>query len=200
MPDPIIEFATKEMPKSKRALLVTGLSLFSKHGVDAISIGDISKITGFSRPSIFKFYKTKDAMAADIFAICYAGIYEKLKPIVNSNADLASRLTFFCELSADAIVDNAESLFMVSENLRRLWPHTTGLDKNKTILSVAIGLAKSGQQTKIVNQELTAEEIGMAIIGVIQQMARIQFFSDKKKSKKDLAASLLAISKRIMGM
>jgi AcrR family transcriptional regulator len=200
MPDPIIEFATKEMPESKRALLVTGLNLFSKHGVDAISLGDISKITGFSRPSIFKFYKTKDEMAAAIFAICYAGLYEKLKPIVNSNADLVSRLTFFCELSADAIVDNAESLFMVSENLRRLWPHTTGLDKKKTILSVAVDLAKSGQQTKVVNRELAAEEIGMAIIGVIQQMARIQFFADKKKSKKDIAAVLLVVSRRVMGV
>jgi hypothetical protein len=139
-------------------------------------------------------------MAADIFAICYAGIYEKLKPIVNSNADFHSQLIFFCELAADAIVDSSESLFMISENLRRLWPQTKGLDKNKTILSVAVDLAKLGQQTKIVNKELAAEEIGMAAIGVIQQMARIQFFSDKKKSKKDIAASLFAISKRLMGI
>jgi len=87
---------------------------------------------------------------------------------------------------------------MISENLRRLWPYTTGLDKTKTILSVVVDLAKLGQTTNIVNKELTAEETGMAIIGVIQQMARIQFFSDKKKSKKDIATTLLVISKRIM--
>jgi AcrR family transcriptional regulator len=200
MSDPIIDFATKEMPESKRAILVTGLTLFSKQGIDAVSLADISKITGFSRPSIFKFYKTKEEMAADIFAICYTGIYEKLKPIVNSNADFQSQLIFFCELTADGIVDSSESLFMISENLRRLWPQTKGLDKNKTILSVAVELAKFGQQTKLVNKELAAEEIGMAVIGVIQQMARIQFFSDKKKSKKDIAASLFAIAKRLMGI
>src|SRR5262245_40886507 len=120
MNDTIMTAATREMAKSKRSLLLASLDQFSKKGVDGASLADISKISGFSRPVIFKFYATKEAMAADIFTICYAGIYDKLRPIADSNAPFSAQLTIFCELSAQIVVESTDSLMMVTENFRQL--------------------------------------------------------------------------------
>lgn len=198
MIDPIIDIATKEMAESKRALLLAGLDLFSKKGVDAVSTGDLSKVTGFSRPVIFKFYKTKLEMAVDIFTICYVGIYRKLLPIIEVETDFHNQLSQLCEIFSEIIVENSDSLFMVSENLRLLWPKTKGLDAKNSILSFTITLIKSGQRRKIVDRSLSADEMGIAIVGIAQQIARVRYFADQKKSKKTIADSLYELSRRIL--
>jgi AcrR family transcriptional regulator len=197
MTDSIIESATQEMAESKKALLMAGLDLFSKKGVDGVSLADISAISGYSRPVIFKFYKTKLEMAVDIFSICYKGLYDKLKPVAESNSDFLTRLIFFCEISAQVVAENSDSLFMVTENLRLLLPEAKGLDIKKSIMSLTVDLIKKGQQERVVGKDLTAEDLAIALIGLIQQMARVRYFADQKKSKKSLTEIFLKLSKRI---
>lgn len=65
--------AEQEMPKGKRAAMLSALELFSKQGYDGTSTMAIAKNAGISQATIFKYFKTKDDLLAAI-----------LKPMINN--------------------------------------------------------------------------------------------------------------------
>jgi AcrR family transcriptional regulator len=68
----------RELPPAKRALLSEGLKLFASHGVDAVSVRDIARATGFSNPVLFRHFASKEALAAALFETCYRQLVEAL--------------------------------------------------------------------------------------------------------------------------
>ena len=64
--------ASGNEPAAKIAGLDAALSLFVRHGVEATSIRDIARQSGFTNPAIFKHFETKTSLALCLFERCYA--------------------------------------------------------------------------------------------------------------------------------
>lgn len=192
--------ACQDFAESKRAMLLAGLDLFAKKGVDAVSLADIAAIAGYSRQAPFKFYKTKLAMAVDIFSICYCGLYSIIQPVLDDELNFPDAVKLYADLSAKIVVEHSESLFMVTENFRLLWPETTSLDRKNSIFGLTMTLLNQGQKEGFTTKEISIEDQAAAIIGYIQQTARVRFFSDEKKSHRAQAEAFRKVIQRVLGV
>jgi AcrR family transcriptional regulator len=78
------------------------VELFAAHGVDGVSIADIAAAAGVSQGALYRHYRSKDALAAQLFAAAYLRTGAELAAIRAAKPGFAARIaamvTHFCAL------------------------------------------------------------------------------------------------------
>ena len=64
---------------AKQAILKAALKLFAARGIDGVTIRDVAEEAGFTNPALYKHYKSKEAMAADLFETCYREMVARME-------------------------------------------------------------------------------------------------------------------------
>ena len=101
-------------PGARQALLNEGLKLFASRGVEAVSVRDLAKATGFSNPVLFRHFASKEALAAVLFETCYRRLVEALESAAAERGLEAWLAAALQEVSA-----SPEAVLYVLENLKR---------------------------------------------------------------------------------
>ena len=77
--------AEEGAPPAKAAILSAALKLFAAKGIDGVSIRDVAAAAGFTNPALYKHYKSKEAMAGDLFETCYRHMVARMEAATKSD-------------------------------------------------------------------------------------------------------------------
>jgi AcrR family transcriptional regulator len=93
------------MPRAtqvKRKVEEAAIALFGARGVDAVSIADIAAAAGVSQGALYRHYRSKDALAAALFAAAYQRTAQELDRLRSGEHGFAARIgamvAHFCRL------------------------------------------------------------------------------------------------------
>lgn len=149
--------AEQEMPKGKRAAMLSALELFSKQGYDGTSTMAIAKHAGISQATIFKYFKTKDDLLAAI-----------LKPMIN-NLLPEYREDFLAEIPATATLQETVH-FLVRDRY-------DFLIKNREVALIFLTQVMTNADTRTMFQKFMAETAPMfvnAIYGTLKNSGSLR--------------------------
>lgn len=162
---------------SKRALLEASLRLFVRQGVCETTIRAVAEDAGFTNPAIFKFWKSRDALALCVFERCY----ERLALAVEGAARTAGfepRLRAIIEATAEFMDEELDAFLFVNEHLRHFWPQALPEIRRRSIVRVLGELFALGEATGKIPRGRDHALLTTATIGTLTQFARALYFGE----------------------
>ncbi len=165
--------AAEGAPPAKAAILQAALTLFSRRGIDGVSIRDVAEAAGFTNPALYKHYKSKEAMAADLFETCYRHMVARMERAARSDLPFHGALDGYMEALMQLYVDAPEALDFVNDNLPRFWGGMPESLKARTQVTQVRELLTRGRKEGAVTKDQPLELQVVFVVGVVGQLARM---------------------------
>jgi AcrR family transcriptional regulator len=149
------------------------VELFAARGVDGVSIADIASEAGISQGALYRHYRSKDEMAAQLFASAYRRVGAELADIRLKQGGLAARLSAMIEHFC-ALYDADPALF----RFMLLAQHNVlpGIDDGG---SAPVAAIEGVVAEAVVNREIGRIDIALAaaaIMGIVLQSALFHLY------------------------
>lgn len=175
----------RDLPAAKRALMTEGLKLFASHGVEAVSIRDIARATGFSNPALFRHFESKEALARALFEACYRRLIEALEASEDTKG-----LEAWLEAALNEIAASPESVLFVLDNLKRYFATLPEDLQKKNLPSQVTAMVRREQAAGRMRGDLDIRLSVVLITGALGQLARSAHFRDQTIDAAAIAAGL----------
>src|SRR5262245_59758345 len=131
-------------PPAKRGVLRAALKLFSRRGLDATSIRDIAKESGYTNPALYKHFPSKEALALHLFEACHARVWQTCATALSSARDFDGKLDAYLERWLELLDEHPDVIAFLSDSARVLWPKAGAAVRKNTMIGLARALARAG--------------------------------------------------------
>jgi AcrR family transcriptional regulator len=175
----------RDMPAAKRALMTEGLKLFASHGVEAVSVRDIARATGFSNPVLFRHFASKEALGAALFEDCYRRLIEALEA-----ADTAPGLEPWLAAALAEVAASPEAVLFVLDNLKRYFDTLPEDLRGRNLPLQVTAMVRREQAAGRIRNDLDIRLAVVMVTGALGQLARSAHFRDAALDVEVTAASL----------
>ncbi len=162
-----------ETPPAKQAILRAALKLFAARGIDGVTIRDVAGEAGFTNPALYKHYKSKEAMAADLFETCYCEMVARMEHGLKSELPFHEALDHFLSTLMKLYEDAPEALDFVNDNLPRFWPEMPDALKARTQVTQMREVLQRGRRQGAVTCDQPLEMQVVFVVGMVGQLARM---------------------------
>ncbi|MBN4046661.1 TetR/AcrR family transcriptional regulator [bacterium AH-315-P15] len=162
-----------DAPPAKQAILRAALKLFAARGIDGVTIRDVAAEAEFTNPALYKHYKSKEAMAADLFETCYREMVARMEPALKSDLTFHRALDHYLSTLMELYEDAPEALDFVNDNLPRFWPEMPKELKSRTQVTHVRELLKQGRKEGAVTKDQPLEMQVVFVMGMINQLSRM---------------------------
>jgi AcrR family transcriptional regulator len=170
-------FVAEEDPASKQAILQAALALFVQNGIAATNIRMIGAAAGYTNPAMFKFFKSKEALALYLFERCYTHLFLTLDAAA-STGEFDDALAGVVGAFIGAMDQDLEATLFVQDSLRELWPRMPASSRKRTILGTLRRLLQRGIREGRVRGYHSAEIPVAALVGLMAQVCRELYFRE----------------------
>lgn len=137
---------------------------------------------GYTNPAIFKFFRTKDALALFLFERCYNECLSVLKHAVGQHAAFPSKLRAAIESLIDFVDKHPQPFFFVQDNLRVFWPKLPKEMRRHSLMTEFRKLIEQGRSEGRVSSNVSVDLQLAAMIGFLLQLARMNYFKELKQN------------------
>lgn len=160
----------------KQRILRAALRLFTEKGLCETSIRDIGAAAQLSNPALYKHYKSKEALALELFVICYRWLHTALEEVVGGHfesfatqfAAYTSRFFHQFELAPEVVI-------YLSDNVQQFWSEVrTGVSGDTFIEQIQRMLTTAIDRNEI-DEDLDIDLTSAIVIGGIQQLSRMWY-------------------------
>lgn len=169
-------------PPSKQAILKAALTIFARDGVAGSSIRVIALESGYTNPAIFKFYRTKEALALFLFERCYNECLAVLRVALGRQDGFPSKLRAAVRSLTDFVDAHPEAFFFVQDNLRVYWPKLSKDTRRYSLMAEFRKLIELGRSEGRVSSNMPIELQLAAVLGFLSQLARMNYFEELKQN------------------
>lgn len=199
MPAPRRWLLAPDDPPSKQAILDAALRLFVRHGLSGTSIRMIGEEAGYTNPALFKFFRSKDALALHLFARCYARLHDRIAAAVAAAASFAGALDGTLDAFLAQLDEDLEAVLFLQDALRELWPRLPAAARRRSLLRVLADLVRRGQREGAVSGYRSADIPVAAVVGLLAQVARMAYFGELERPARRHRAELRVAIVRMLG-
>jgi AcrR family transcriptional regulator len=149
------------------------IDLFAARGIDGVSIADIAGAAGVSQGALYRHYRGKDELAAQLFSAAYRRTGAELAAIGSGEKDFAMRIgvmiAHFC-----ALYDRDAALFRFMLLAQHdLLPDLKGAGPTP-VTAIEAAIADAIAQRQIATGEIAAA--AAAIMGIVLQTALFHLY------------------------
>ncbi len=187
-----------DAPPAKQAILRSALKLFAARGIDGVTIRDVAGEAGFTNPALYKHYKSKEAMAADLFEGCYREMVGRMEMALKTELPFHEALDKYLSTLMKLFEQAPEALDFINDNLPRFWPTMPSELKTRTQVTHVRELLKQGRRTGAVTKEQSLELQVVFVMGVIGQLARMARQAGLTKSISAYRKESLAMLEKLL--
>ncbi|MGZ3694344.1 MAG: TetR/AcrR family transcriptional regulator [Bdellovibrionota bacterium] len=191
-------YISPDDPLSKQAILKAALKLFVRDGFNATNIRSIGKEAGYTNPALFKFFKSKEALALHLFELCYLRYANRIAAALRSDLSFDKNLEALVGVFCDVLDENPEAFVFVQDHLREFWPQVSANVRKKSIIVQVRQLLERGAMEKAIQKNISLEMRSAALLGFFIQFARMFYFGEFKESVSERRAEISALAKKIV--
>jgi AcrR family transcriptional regulator len=194
-----IQFAPNAA-QGKQRILREALRLFSEKGLCETSIRDIGAAAGLSNPALYKHYKSKDALARDLFVFCYRWLHSPLEKVVRSEFEsFAAQFSSYSSKFFEQFEAAPEIVIYLSDNIQQFWPEVRVDLARDTFVAQINRMLSAAIERQEIGDDLDIDLTSAIIIGGIQQLSRMWYLGLLKRPATDWTESftrrILALAK-----
>lgn len=183
---------------AKQKILAAALELFVRDGLCETSVRDISRLSGFTNPALFKHFPSKDALARQLFETCYLNLFHLLAHARTAGGTFKAQHHAVIDAYLSALDEDRDAVLYVQENLRYFWPKMPAAVRKCSVLGEVAALLEVGQRDGAVTQSIATRLLTTAWVGVLQQFARARFFGEFSEPKDAIVTTLDELLMRML--
>lgn len=165
-------------PPSKREILKASLKLFVHRGLSETNIRLIGKTAGYSNPALFKFFKSKDALALYLYERCYLRLFEAVDKAIQSRQTFEANLRALLAEFYKIMDEDLEAYLFIMDYLREFWPRLPEAIRKKTIIQLIYNLFEQGLREGKLAKEISPRIRVAAFIGFLNQFSKMLYFKE----------------------
>lgn len=165
-----------EAAAGKQRILRAALELFTEKGLCETSIRDIGRAAGLSNPALYKHYKSKEALAQELFVSCYRWLHSALERVVAGESEsFAVQFATYCSVFFRRFDTAPEAVIYLSDNILHFWPEIEADVAGDTFVEQIHRMLRSGVDREEISEDLDLDLTSAIIIGGIQQLLRMGY-------------------------
>ena len=169
-----VDFYIRETdPPAKREVLRAALELFSERGLDATSIRDIARRSGYTNPALYKHFRSKDELALRLFETCHHHVWSSCDAAINAADGFDKKLDAYISRWLDFIDDEPEVMAFLSDSARVLWPKSSATVRRRTMIGLARSLFDNGTKQHTRRPSASVDLLAASLEGTLAELARM---------------------------
>jgi AcrR family transcriptional regulator len=137
----VLPFYIRESdPPAKREILRAAMKLFSERGLDATTVRDIAKESGYTNPALYKHFVSKEELALYLFETSHRRLWSRCQAAVASAADFDGKLENYIGEVLALADEQPQAMAFLSDHARVLWPKAGPAVRRHTMIALARSL------------------------------------------------------------
>ncbi len=174
----------------KQRILREALRLFTEKGLCETSIRDIGAAAELSNPALYKHYESKEALAQELFVLCYRWLHSALEKVVDGEFDsFASQFAAYSAAFFDRFERAPEVVIYLSDNIQHFWPEVRADVGGDTFIEQVNRMLTAAIDEQELDDDLDTDLTSAIIIGGIQQLSRMWYLGLLARPATDWAES-----------
>jgi AcrR family transcriptional regulator len=191
-------YLVAEDPPAKQAILRAAMRLFIEKGLSATSIRDLSEVTGFTNPALYRHFESKEALARYLFEASYLRIHVELAEAAAVGGTAARRLDAYVTGLIGLLETCPEAVLLVNDHLRELWRGSAARLLPYSHVAQARALVDAVRPPRSVAGHRANELAVAALLGTGAQLARLFYFGHLQGRPRDWKAELTALARNVV--
>ena len=160
----------------KQRILRAALQLFTEKGLCETSIRDIGVVAGLSNPALYKHYKSKEALAQDLFVFCYRWLHSALERAVGGEfGTFAAQFAAYSSVFFQQFETSPEAVIYLSDNIQHFWSEVQAEVAGDTFIAQINRMLTAAIEREEISKDLDLDLTSAIIIGGIQQLSRMWY-------------------------
>ena len=160
----------------KQRILRAALQLFTEKGPCETSIRDIGAAAGLSNPALYKHYKSKEALAQELFVFCYWWLHSSLERVVGGEFEsFAAQFATYSSVFFRQFEIAPEAVIYLSDNIQHFWSEVQADVAGDTFIAQINRMLISAIDREEISDDLDLDLTSAIIIGGIQQLSRMWY-------------------------
>lgn len=156
---------------SADTVLQTALNLYWTEGAAALSVNDLVRRMGMPKPSLYRHFRSEDALQASVLLAYEAGPLARLNAVISQPGPFSVQLAAYLDALIDGIASHPQGclLFQMRESQARLGPRAASASEAvfaRYIAAVEAWLARAAAKSEI-NLQADARIAAHLFVGVI---------------------------------
>jgi len=174
----------------KQRILRAALRLFTAKGLCETSIRDIGAAAKLSNPALYKHYESKDALAQELFVVCYRWLHSALERVVCGEFEsFATQFAAYSSTFFEQFESSPEVVIYLSDNIQHFWPEVQADVGGDTFVEQINRMLTSAIDRDEISDDVDIDLTSAIIIGGIQQLARMWYLGLLERPATDWAES-----------
>lgn len=158
-------------PPAKREILRAALQLFSERGLEATSIRDIARRSGYTNPALYKHFRSKDELALHLFESCHQHVWSSCNAVIAAADGFDKKLEAYIARWLEFVDGEREVMAFLSDSARVLWPKSSAIVRRRTMIGLAQALFASGSRKR--RRKAEADLLAASLEGTLAELARM---------------------------
>jgi AcrR family transcriptional regulator len=165
-------------PDSKREILKAALALFVRHGPSDPTARQIAARAGYSNPAIFKYFRTKDALALYLFKQCFGRVTGELRAAIRLERPFRENLRALLDAYRRILEEDLPGFLYATENTRRFWQSLSPELRERSLGGLLRQVFENGKAEGVVARDTDTELLVTGVVGILSQFARLLYFGE----------------------
>lgn len=172
----------KEIEMKKKVILDEAKKIINKVGFNNAKMIDIAKKVGFSKASLYSYFKDKEEIAMNLFKEHLEKMYEKIKDLPEQEITALEKFEEIKKLQLGFIKDG-KNLMIIKPDLKELTKvHIEVFEVRNKLFNVVKKILEQGKREKVYNSDL---DVDRSMIILDSLMTGIIFNASMRKNVKN---------------
>jgi AcrR family transcriptional regulator len=166
-------YIREDDPPAKRQILRAAMKLFSERGLDATSIRDIARESGYTNPALYKHFAGKEELALHLFETCHRRLWTKCKTAIDAADSFDDKLEAYIGQVLALVDEHPDAMAFLSDSARILWPKAAPAVRRQTMVGLARSLMSLAPRPPRAKSAVHPDVVAASMQGTLAELARM---------------------------
>jgi AcrR family transcriptional regulator len=166
-------FIREDDPPAKQQILRAAMKLFSAQGLDATTIRDIARESGYTNPALYKHFAGKEELALHLFETGHRRLWTKCHAAIEAATGFDAKLEAYIGQVLELVDEHPETMAFLSDSARVLWPKAAPAVRRQTMIGLARSLMSLAGRPRRGRPAVNPDVAAASLQGTLAEMARM---------------------------
>ena len=160
-------------PPAKRHILRAAMKLFSERGLDATSIRDIARESGYTNPALYKHFPGKRELALHLFETCHRRLWTWCRAAIDAADGFDDTLHAYIGQVLALVDEHPDAMAFLSDSARVLWPKASAAVRRQTMIGLARSVMSLAPKSRRAGSAVHPDVAAASLQGTLAELARM---------------------------
>jgi AcrR family transcriptional regulator len=166
-------YVREDDPPAKRQILLAAMKLFSERGLDATSVRDIARESGYTNPALYKHFAGKEELALHLFETCHRRLWTRCHAAIDAAKTFDDKLDAYIGQVLALVDEHPDAMAFLADSARVLWPKAAPAIRRQTMIGLARSLMSLAPRPARAKSMVHPDVVAASLQGTLAELTRM---------------------------